>query len=34
VRLRKVCKFYFYSYDCGEPPHIHIDREAKSAKFL
>ena len=20
-------RFYFYSYDCGEPRHIHVDRE-------
>jgi hypothetical protein len=26
-------RFYFYSYDCGEPRHTHVDRENKSAKF-
>lgn len=26
-------RFYFYSYDCGEPRHTHVDREAMSAKF-
>jgi hypothetical protein len=26
-------RFYFFSYDCGEPRHIHVDRENKSAKF-
>ncbi len=26
-------RVYFYSYDCGEPRHMHIDRENKSAKF-
>jgi hypothetical protein len=26
-------RFYFYSYDCGEPRHSHIDRENMSAKF-
>ncbi|MBN1485759.1 MAG: DUF4160 domain-containing protein [Chloroflexia bacterium] len=26
-------RFYFYSYDCGEPRHVHVDRENKSAKF-
>lgn len=26
-------RFYFYSYDCGEPRHMHVDRESKSAKF-
>ena len=26
-------RFYFHSYDCGEPRHIHVDRENKSVKF-
>jgi len=26
-------RFYFYSYDCDEPCHMHVDRENKSAKF-
>ena len=26
-------RIYFYSYDCGEPRHMHVDREKKSAKF-
>lgn len=26
-------RFYFYSYDCDEPRHMHVDRENKSAKF-
>ena len=26
-------RFYFYSYDCGEPRHMHIDRESRSAKL-
>ena len=26
-------RFYFYSYDCGEPRHTHVDRENMSAKF-
>jgi len=26
-------RFYFYSHEPNEPPHIHIDREAASAKF-
>jgi len=26
-------RFYFYSYDCGEPRHMHVDRERMSAKF-
>ncbi len=26
-------RFYFYSYDCGEPRHMHVDREGMSAKL-
>lgn len=26
-------RFYFYSYDCGEPRHMHVDRENNSAKI-
>ena len=26
-------RFFFYSYDCGELRHIHVDHENKSAKF-
>jgi hypothetical protein len=26
-------RFYFYSNDSGEPPHIHVDRDELSAKF-
>lgn len=26
-------RFYFVSRDMHEPPHIHIDRDASSAKF-
>ncbi len=26
-------RVYFYSYDCGEPRHMHVDRENRSAKF-
>ena len=26
-------RFYFYSYDCIEPRHTHIDRENMSVKF-
>lgn len=25
--------FLFYSYDCSEPRHMHMDQENKSAKF-
>jgi hypothetical protein len=26
-------RFYFVSHDLHEPPHVHIDRDAFSAKF-
>ncbi len=26
-------RFYFYSHEPNEPPHIHVDRDAFSAKF-
>lgn len=26
-------RFYFYSHESNEPPHIHVDRDASSAKF-
>ncbi|MBP0018054.1 MAG: DUF4160 domain-containing protein [Cyanobacteria bacterium SBLK] len=26
-------RFYFYSHEPNEPPHIHIDRDCSSAKF-
>ena len=27
-------RFYFYSHEPNEPPHIHVDRDGFSAKFL
>jgi hypothetical protein len=26
-------RFYFYSHETNEPPHIHVDRENNTAKF-
>ena len=26
-------RFYFYSHEGSEPPHIHVDRDNSSAKF-
>ena len=26
-------RFYFYSHEPNEPPHVHVDRESFSAKF-
>jgi hypothetical protein len=25
--------FFFYSFDCNEPVHVHVRREAKTCKF-
>lgn len=29
----KGYRFYFYSHEPNEPPHIHVDHSASSAKF-
>jgi hypothetical protein len=26
-------RFYFYSHESNEPPHVHVDRDSCSAKF-
>lgn len=26
-------RFYFYSHETTEPPHVHVDRDHRSAKF-
>jgi len=26
-------RFYFYSHETTEPPHVHVDRDALSVKF-
>lgn len=26
-------RFYFYSHEPNEPPHVHVDRDNQSAKF-
>ncbi|MDN5874926.1 MAG: DUF4160 domain-containing protein [Sinobacteraceae bacterium] len=26
-------RFYWYSHEPGEPPHVHVDRDVCSAKF-
>ncbi|MBI3669575.1 MAG: DUF4160 domain-containing protein [Acidobacteria bacterium] len=26
-------RFYFFSHEPNEPPHVHVDRESLSAKF-
>jgi hypothetical protein len=27
------CRFFFTSFDCNEPPHVHVERENKTCKF-
>lgn len=26
-------RFFFTSFDCDEPPHVHVERENKTCKF-
>jgi len=26
-------RFFFYSFDCNEPPHVHVKREGMTCKF-
>jgi hypothetical protein len=26
-------RFYFYSHEPNEPPHVHVDKDSSSAKF-
>jgi Domain of unknown function (DUF4160) len=26
-------RFFFYSFDCNEPEHVHVEREKKTCKF-
>jgi hypothetical protein len=26
-------RLFFYSFDCAEPPHVHVQRERKMCKF-
>jgi hypothetical protein len=26
-------RFFFFSFDCGEPPHVHVQRERMVCKF-
>lgn len=32
-RIPGPYRFFFTSFDCNEPPHIHIERENKTCKF-
>jgi len=33
VLRRGPYRFYFYSHESSEPPHVHVDRDTCSAKF-
>jgi hypothetical protein len=33
IRRHGPYRFYFWSHEPNEPPHIHVDRDAFSAKF-
>jgi hypothetical protein len=33
VQKTRPYRFYFYSHESNEPPHVHIDRDDQSAKF-
>lgn len=33
VKRRGPYRLYFYSHEPNEPPHVHIDRDGRSAKF-
>ncbi len=26
-------RFFFYSFDCAEPPHVHVERDVGTCKF-
>ena len=26
-------RFFFYSFDCAEPPHVHVERDEATCKF-
>ncbi|MBI1792508.1 MAG: DUF4160 domain-containing protein [Acidobacteria bacterium] len=31
--IRGPYRFFFTSFDCNEPPHIHVEREDRTCKF-
>lgn len=33
IKIIGSYRFYFYSHEPNEPPHIHVDRDTLSAKF-
>ena len=32
-RIPGPYRFFFYSFDCNEPKHVHVQRESKVCKF-
>jgi hypothetical protein len=32
-RLPRPYRFFFTSFDCNEPPHVHVERQDKTCKF-
>jgi hypothetical protein len=32
-RIPGPYRFFFTSFDCNEPPHVHVERERKTCKF-
>jgi hypothetical protein len=32
ILIKNGYRFYFYSQDCAEPPHVHVDKGDKKAK--
>jgi len=32
-RIPGPYRFFFTSFDCNEPPHVHVEREEKTCKF-
>lgn len=33
VEIVGAYRFFFYSFDCGEPKHVHVEREKFVCKF-
>ena len=33
VMRQGAFRFYFYSHEPDEPPHVHVDRDSSTAKF-
>jgi len=31
--IQSPYRFFFYSFDCNEPRHIHVERDKKACKF-